>query len=106
VSDVETPGVSAKQPFHPEDQIGHRGFDDQMKMIAHQAIGMNLPFRFSTSLAERREEPFTVSVILENVLAPITAVDNMLNGSRVLDAQFARRRQHLSAQPLWIDSED
>ena len=50
--DVETLGVNSQQPFHPSHQIGFRGFQHQMKMIAPQAIGVNLPVCLATSLRQ------------------------------------------------------
>jgi hypothetical protein len=32
----------AQKPFHSGDEVGHRRFDDEMEMISHQAIGMDL----------------------------------------------------------------
>ena len=40
---VEAFGVNPQQPLHARHQVGLRRFHDQMKMIAHQAIGVNLP---------------------------------------------------------------
>jgi hypothetical protein len=40
---VEINRVGNQQPMHPVSQIWPVGLRDQMKMIPHQTIGMNLP---------------------------------------------------------------
>jgi len=43
VADIESLRIDLQQPFHPENKVGLRCLNDQMKMIAHQAVGMHLP---------------------------------------------------------------
>jgi hypothetical protein len=43
VPSIEPRRIGAQLPLHPGDQIGLRRFDHQMKMIAHQAIGLRFP---------------------------------------------------------------
>ena len=40
---VEAAGVGAQKPFHPGDEVGQRRFQNEMKMILHQAIRVDLP---------------------------------------------------------------
>jgi hypothetical protein len=47
---VKSLRVRAQQPFHPCGQIRLRRLKEQMKMIAHQAIGTHLPSGLLTSL--------------------------------------------------------
>jgi len=60
--------IVANHPRHHGDQIGLRRLDDQMKMVAHQAIRMDLPSRLPTGLAQSREKSLPVLVVLENIL--------------------------------------
>jgi hypothetical protein len=53
---MEPTGVRAQQPMHPFAQIGVGRFDDQMKMVAQQAIRMHLPISLLTRLSQRFEE--------------------------------------------------
>src|ERR1041385_2649656 len=60
---VEAAGVSAEkpfQPFHPGNQIRLRRLDHQMKMIGHEDVGVNLPTRLETSLAQRLDEALAI----------------------------------------------
>src|SRR4051812_14870013 len=61
-----------------------------MKMIAHQAIGMNLPLGLATSFSERGEEALAVMDVAKDVLTPITSIHDMINSSWVFDAQRSR----------------
>src|ERR1041385_4551874 len=36
-------GIDAQEPFHCGDEVGLGCFDDEVKMVAHEAIGMHLP---------------------------------------------------------------
>ena len=60
-----------------------------MKMVTHEAIGVDLPFGFGTGFAERFEEQFAVLVAEKNVLAMVAAVHDVVNGAFVLDTQFS-----------------
>jgi len=53
---------------------------------------MNLPVSLGASLAQRLKEPFTVLVIAENVLAPVTPVHDVVNGAFILDSEFPGHR--------------
>ena len=55
---VKPRGVGPQQPFRARDQVGFRNFDDQMKMVAHEAPGMNQPVGFAAALAEGFNEGF------------------------------------------------
>src|SRR6266545_5137101 len=47
VAAVEPARVSAQKPFHARNQVGMGRFEHQVKMIRHEAIGMNLPARLA-----------------------------------------------------------
>ena len=86
---IEAAGISAEEPLHAGNEIGARGFEDEVKMIGHQAPGMNLPAGFGTGFAEGLQEEFAVFVAEEDGLAAVTAVDDVINRSGELDAQFS-----------------
>jgi hypothetical protein len=46
-------GLGAQQPLHPNHQVGVGGLCDQVEMVAHQAIGMNLEPGFLAGLGQR-----------------------------------------------------
>ena len=50
---IEPSGVGAEEPFHARHQRGLGRLDDQMEVIGHQAVGMNLPFGLSARRSPR-----------------------------------------------------
>jgi hypothetical protein len=56
---IKTHRVGTQQPFDSLNQIGARGLYDQMKMIAHQTIGMHLPAGLLTRPHPRLGENFS-----------------------------------------------
>ncbi len=89
VPPVKTRGVSPEKPFHAGHQVGARGFEHEMEMVSHQTISQDMPARFPTSLLERFQKEFAVFVREENVLAPIPAIDHMVNRAGIFDSELA-----------------
>jgi hypothetical protein len=81
-------------------------FDHQVKVIAHQTICVHLPFGLAASLIQRSQKATPVLVILEDVLALISAIQEVVNGPRILDAQLARHSPDLPASINCVNSED
>ncbi len=90
---VKTFGINSQHPLHSRNQIGLRRFDDQVKMIAHQAPGMHLPLRFRASLPQSGEKTPTVFIVVENVFALVATVHDVVNRVSILDAQWPRHGQ-------------
>jgi hypothetical protein len=59
-------------------------------MIVHQAIGMNLPPGLLAGFGEGLEEILPVHIVEEDVLAPVTAAHDVVNGAWKFDSQFSR----------------
>ena len=87
---VEALGVNPQVPFHAGDPIGPGGFQDQVEVVAHEAIRMHLPLGRLTGLAQRGQKARAVFVVPENLLAVVSAIHNVVNGARIFHAQFAR----------------
>src|SRR5436190_6131416 len=85
VPPVESCGVDAQKPLHSS---------HQMKMIAHQIIGMDLTSSLQAGLGQCFKEPFPIRVILKNRLLPITAVHDMIKRSWVLEPKFSGHASH------------
>ena len=93
VPPVEPGSANTQKPFHSPDQFG-LCFDHQMKMIGHQTIRMHLPARFDACFTERAEEPLAIFVILEDGLAPISPIHQVINRARIFDSELSRHGQH------------
>jgi hypothetical protein len=87
---IHANGVSAQQPSHPRHQVGFRRLDYQMKMIAHEAIRMNLKAGFLTRLRQGFQEILTIHIVQENVLAAISAAHEVVDGPLILHSHFTR----------------
>ncbi len=89
VPPVEATGISAQKPFHPNDQIGLGRFNHQMKMIWHQDIGVNLPAGLDAHFGESRSKALTVRIVEKDRLAPVTATQEVVDRTGVLDSQLS-----------------
>ena len=96
VSPVETRGVSAEEPFHARNEISLGSFDDQMKMITHQTIGMNLPAGFHAGFTQRSKKALPIDIVMENRLTPVPAIDHVINCPGILHSQLSRHARTLS----------
>src|SRR5213080_4200197 len=56
VTAIESLGVGAQEPLHACAQVAARRFYNQMKMIIHQTIGVNLPPAPAAGLAQQIEK--------------------------------------------------
>jgi len=87
---VEPAGIGAQQPFHAGDQRGLGRFEDQMKMVGHQAIGMDLPARFSAGFRQRLQKQVVTRLRSGDRCAPVPTVHHLIKRPRILDSQLAR----------------
>ena len=89
VPDVEPLGVNAQEPLHACHQVGFGRLHHQVKVVAHQAIGMHLPAGFLAGLAQSGEKARAVLLVAKNVFAAVAAIDRVINGPGIFKAQFA-----------------
>ena len=80
--------IVAQQPLHPHHQIGLGRFEDQVKVVAHQAIRMHLPAGLLTGLRQRLQQSLSVLVILEDGLPLVTPIHHMIDCPRILNAHL------------------
>src|SRR5688572_12853474 len=92
MSMVETKRVTAQEPLHAGDKICIRRFDDEMKVVRHQTIGMQLEASFLTSLGQRFQKILAIDIGRENVVPPITTAHDVINRSRLFHAYFSWHR--------------
>jgi hypothetical protein len=63
---VKARGVGSQEPLHARDQIRYRRFDNEMKVVTHQTVGMHLPVRLDADFSQRRREALPIFVIAED----------------------------------------
>jgi hypothetical protein len=61
-----------------------------MKVIGHEAVGVNLPAGLFAGLSQGLQKAVAVEVIFEEGFAPVAAIHNVVDSARVLNSQFAR----------------
>src|SRR6476660_8271552 len=81
--------VNAQEPFHSGNEIGLRGLDHEMKMVAHQAPGMDLPFGLGAGFAKGAQEELAIVIVFEDVAALVSTIDHVVNSTGIFNAQFA-----------------
>src|SRR6266498_2209318 len=74
VAAVEPARVSAQKPFHARNQVGMGRFEHQVKMIRHEALGMNRPARLAAHRAQGLDKPLAVVLVVEDRFAPVPTV--------------------------------
>jgi hypothetical protein len=86
---IESAGVSAEEPFHAHHQIGLRRFGDKVKVVSHQAIGVDLPASLFAGFAQGAKESLAILVIEEDRFPPISPAHQMVDGSGKLNTQWS-----------------
>jgi hypothetical protein len=76
----------------------------QMKMVGHQAIGQDAPLRFAAGFSQGFQKPGAVGIIPEDVFATIPAIDHVIDGIRVFQAQFSRHAQSIPPKGSSVNS--
>src|SRR5438093_4956783 len=90
VAEVEPSRVSAQKPFHARNQVRLGRLEHQVKMIRHEAIGMNLPARLAARLAQGLDNPLAVVVVVEDRFAPVPTVHNVVQSAGALELKLLR----------------
>ena len=90
VAAVEAAGVGAQEPFRAGNKVATGRLDDQMKMIGHEAPGVELPAGLLAGFIEGFQEELAIPVCLENGFATIATVHDVVHRAWVLDSEFSR----------------
>ena len=83
---IEILGVGAVEEFHALGQRGRIGFDQEMVMIVHQAIGMAIPVMALHRMLQQGQELAAICVIGVNILPGIAPRGDMIKRSSKFDA--------------------
>jgi hypothetical protein len=89
VAAVETLGVRHVEALHPATEIGFRGLDEQVIVVAHQAIGVATPMVLFDLASEQVEKPHAVGVVGEDILPGIATRSHVIDGAGELKAELA-----------------
>ena len=72
-------------------------------MIRHEDVGVNLPSRLGASLVQCLDEPMPIHIILEDRLAPVAAIHQVVDRAGILDSQFARHDRKVTRAAPSVD---
>src|SRR3954465_3173961 len=81
--------VGAEEPFHTRDEVALRSFQDQMKMVGHEAKGVHLESRLLRRFAECFEEELPISNVSDDSLTMIAPAHDVIDSARILHTEFA-----------------
>ena len=96
---IEPEGVCAQKPAHPCHQIGIGRFHHQVKMVPHQTVGMHLITGLQTRFSKRLEKVLAIHVTQKDVAFAVRTTHDVVDGSKVLDSEFARHRHDGAPTP-------
>ena len=91
---------------YPGNEIGIRRLDDEVKMITHETIRMNLPVGFLADFSQCGEKLLVIEIIAEDRFTAVTTVHHMVDRAGILDAQRAGHVAVLPPQLNCVNSED
>jgi hypothetical protein len=89
VTAIELLRIGAQEPLHPGTQVAARSLYHQVKVIAHQAIGMNLPSRALAGTLDNLEKQSPIHVIPNDRLPPIASAQDMVNRAGIFYPQWS-----------------
>ena len=78
---VESLGIHAVQLAHAFREVGIRGFDNQMIVVGHLAIGVTNPVEPFADFPERFKPSQTIFIGKENILASVAARSNVIDSA-------------------------
>jgi hypothetical protein len=79
--------VLAVQLSHPSGKVAKWGFDNQVVVVPHQAVGIDEPAEPLCHLREQAEEHAPVMIVDEHELACVPAGDQMKDRAGSVDPQ-------------------
>lgn len=89
VPPIEALRVGTQKPLHSGAQIASGRLHDQMKMISHQAIGMNLPTCPAAGAFQNLEKQLSIRIVSDNGFSPVAPAQHMIEGARILNSQWS-----------------
>ena len=64
----------------------HRRFGSEVKVIHHQAVGVDLPAGLAASFAQRVQKALAVLVVLKDRIPAVASIHDVVDGARVLNS--------------------
>ena len=90
VASIEGLRVTAEQPLHPFGQVLLRRDDQQVEVVAHQAIRMAVPPVAIDGRRDSSEKPLAIDVVEEDRLASVAACRDVKDAVRRPETERSR----------------
>ena len=87
---VEPGGKGRLQPVHARDEVSARGFQRQMKVIAHEYERVQPPLRLRTGVKQARFKRCFRPLTLKNGSPVVAAVDHVITRTREFQPELSR----------------
>jgi len=89
---VDPLGVDVVQLAHPLGEIRIRRLNEQVIMVAHQAVGVHQPVEPMTDTAKHIQEEMAVPSAEADVLSTVTTRGDVVQGARVFESKWSCRK--------------
>jgi hypothetical protein len=96
VSAIEIDSVGSIEPMHEDIEVAPWGHKQEVEVVFHQDVSMNLNAVSLHTASEQFEEFLSISPVEENRLSFISPASHVVPGTRELYAQRASHEETLS----------
>src|SRR5215211_8882140 len=95
---IEGLRVDAVEVTHPGGQAGLRRFDDEVEVVAHEAVGVANPLVPLDNTFEERQEALPIVIIEEDRALRVPARGDVIARAGELEPQRARHHANVNAR--------
>jgi hypothetical protein len=89
VGSIEPLSIKSIDMTHDTGQCGPRGLQQEVIVVVHKAVGIDLHLPKLAGFADELQEPLTVLCVEENVTVSQTPIHDVVVGPGIFDAQRA-----------------
>jgi hypothetical protein len=106
VATIEGAGVGDVEVAHELGKVPQGRFDEQMKVVRHQHVAVQLDFVDRQGLGEKLEKSLSVRIVLKDVSLFISAAGDVVDGTGVLNPQGSGHTVLIAFPSLVVKDED
>ena len=78
--------VADIEPLHRATQIGLRGFEDQMVMVRHEAVGVDPNRKLPAHSLQAAKKTPAIMIIVNNRILALPTIHNVVKRTRIFNA--------------------
>jgi len=80
---------------HASGEVSLRRFQQEVAMIAHEAISMTQPLKALYGFCKHREKGFSIFLVEKDILFGVATANYMINGAFKFNSQWACHSQNI-----------